>query len=233
MAQHRQAAEMANGPIHPEALAPADGHDSTKPPATIDSMPNTTRRPAFSLKTTHASKAVNTASRFNKREAIAPLVWVRPNIRATGPRTPPKAMAPSSQGHALPQEYLREHRRESTTRVVRVVRTGRIAGSESLDGDRCRSACSRSLRQNATRWRQAPQRRVQPVQAAEIEYIVTYMLLYRPISFPVAPSAARTDFARCGIRSTAACRAARTPCGNTLRGSACSCPARAAAHCRG
>ena len=100
MAQHRQAAEMANGPTQPEALALADGHDSTKPPATMDSMPNTTRRPAFSLKTTHASKAVNTASRFNKREAVAPLVWVRPNIRATGPRTPPKAMAPSSQGHS-------------------------------------------------------------------------------------------------------------------------------------
>ena len=63
-------------------------------------IPNTIRLSAFSLKTTQAMAAVKTASRFNSRDALDPLVVIRPNIKATGPATPPKKMAPNNQGHS-------------------------------------------------------------------------------------------------------------------------------------
>ena len=101
-AQQKQANPTANGPSQESDTAAdaPDGQDNTTPPAMIASIPSTIRRSAFSLNTTQASSAVSTGSRFNINEAVAPLVRVKANINATGPRIPPNTIAPSSQGHS-------------------------------------------------------------------------------------------------------------------------------------
>lgn len=48
-----------------------------------------------------AITAVSTPSTFNSSDAEAPLVCVRPSMSSAGPSTPPKMMAPSSQGTSL------------------------------------------------------------------------------------------------------------------------------------
>lgn len=63
-------------------------------------MPKTMRLSAFSLKTTQAKTAVSTDSRLSINDAADPDEDVNPYINATGPKTPPKKMAPRSHGHA-------------------------------------------------------------------------------------------------------------------------------------
>jgi len=59
------------------------------------------RRSVFSRNTTHASTAVNTASKFSSSEAVAAGVRVKPSISANGPSTPPKPIASSNQAHSF------------------------------------------------------------------------------------------------------------------------------------
>lgn len=101
MAQHKQAIETRAVPAALDCAIASDGQPNATPPATMASIPKTMRRSAFSLNTTHAMTAVSTASRFNKSDAVDPLVDSNPNISATGPRTPPKKIAPRSHGHSF------------------------------------------------------------------------------------------------------------------------------------
>ncbi|TXT38115.1 MAG: hypothetical protein FD135_3073 [Comamonadaceae bacterium] len=58
------------------------------------------RLSALSLKTNQASSAVNTDSKLSNSDAVAAWVCANPTISNSGPSTPPKVMAPSSQGHS-------------------------------------------------------------------------------------------------------------------------------------
>ena len=118
IAHDAQASAMRSGPAPPLIPTGPAGHESTTPPATISTMPNTMRRSAFSRKTTHAITAVSTASRFNNREAVAAAVWARPNMSSNGPSTPPRAIAPSSQGHSRIRISAGRHPRSRIRRAA-------------------------------------------------------------------------------------------------------------------
>src|SRR5882757_6615147 len=96
MAQHRQARAIRTKPNEASPYAPGV-HASIKPPATMQIIPDITRRSKFSWKMNHASSAVKTASRFSKSDAVDAALLASPYIRATGPTKPPKKMAPASQ----------------------------------------------------------------------------------------------------------------------------------------
>lgn len=117
IAQHKQATPTNTGPAQSKELEVWPGHDSTTPPATMATMPHTKRLSALSLKTSQAMVAVKTASRFSKRDALDPLVLVRPNIKAKGPNTPPNRMAPSSQGHSPGGSSDARHPRSRIKRI--------------------------------------------------------------------------------------------------------------------
>ena len=99
MAHAKQAPTKASGPRNEAEEAPL-GHAKTSPPTTINSMPVTIRRSVLSRNTNHASTAVSTDSRFKNKDAVEAVVCARPTIRRSGPSTPPKAIAPKSQGHS-------------------------------------------------------------------------------------------------------------------------------------
>ena len=99
MAQAKQAPTKASGPTNEAEEGPV-GHANTSPPMTINNMPTTIRRSVLSRNTTHASTAVSTDSRFKNNDAVEAAVCASPTISNSGPNTPPKAMAPKSQGHS-------------------------------------------------------------------------------------------------------------------------------------
>jgi hypothetical protein len=76
-------------------------HDRHTPPAVISAMPHAIRASKFSLKTNHASNAVNTPSRFRRSEALDAGVCTKPHISNKGPIIPPAKIAPASQGASL------------------------------------------------------------------------------------------------------------------------------------
>src|SRR5262249_51947102 len=97
MAQQRQAPATASGP-HGTPNSGRPSQEITTPPMVMQAIPKAIRRSEFSLKTYHASSAVNTPSRFNKREADDEGVAAMPNMSSAGPTTPPKKTAPPSHG---------------------------------------------------------------------------------------------------------------------------------------
>src|SRR5215472_18435958 len=117
-AQHAQAPATDNAPTMLVRPAPAAGHASTTPPATMSAMPNTMRRSAFSRNTIQASSAVSTASRLSSSEASAALARVRPYMSRIGPSTPPAMMAPINQGHSALDRLLRSRPASRATRAT-------------------------------------------------------------------------------------------------------------------
>src|SRR5689334_18996823 len=121
MAQARQAPAMKIVP-HGMPISGLPTHDSRTPPATIAAIPKAMRRSKFSLKTNHASKAVNTPSRFNNSEAEDAGVSRSPMSKRIGPRIPPARIALPSQGKScrfkrasldLPADLERRHQSQT------------------------------------------------------------------------------------------------------------------------
>ena len=99
IAQQRQAAAIASGPESPpHSKRPCQA--SNAPPATIATMPSMIRRSTFSRNTIQARRAVNTPSRLRKREVAEAGVCDSPMRSSSGPRKPPKPIAPRSQGRS-------------------------------------------------------------------------------------------------------------------------------------
>ena len=73
---------------------------NTAAPASRHSMPMAMRRSKFSWKMNHAISAVAAPSRVSNSEAVAASVRTRPAISKSGPRIPPAAIAPASQGQS-------------------------------------------------------------------------------------------------------------------------------------
>ena len=100
IAQHKHAVAIAIGPTQFVDIVCFD-HDNITPLATIRNIPNTIRLSVCSLNNIQAKTAVNTDSRFKRREAVAALVWTRPIIKKMGARTPPKIIAPNNHRHSF------------------------------------------------------------------------------------------------------------------------------------
>ena len=101
MAQHKQASATSAAPLALDGEPASACQPNASPPATMANIPQTMRLSAFSLNTSHAIRAVSTASRFNKSDAVAALLAINPYISATGPSTPPKNIAPNNQGQSF------------------------------------------------------------------------------------------------------------------------------------
>ena len=90
---------MASGPNAIAHRPPVPlSQESSAPPPTMRAKPNAIRRSKFSWKTNQASSAVNTPSMFKSREAADAGVELSPDMRRTGPTTPPANTAPASHG---------------------------------------------------------------------------------------------------------------------------------------
>ena len=70
-------------------------------PITMVIMPSATRGSKFSRNANHAKSAVNTPSAFSSKDAPDAGILVNPNIKRTGPTTPPANIAPRNQSHSL------------------------------------------------------------------------------------------------------------------------------------
>src|SRR5450759_1318149 len=82
---------------HSPANRASPGQLRTTAPATMAPMPSAMRRSKFSLKTNHASSAVNKASALSRSEAPDAGMPVSPIISSTGPTIPPAKIAPANQ----------------------------------------------------------------------------------------------------------------------------------------
>ena len=119
MPHAKQAPSIAKAGSAPANRA-SPGQLKTTAPAAIAAMPNAIRWSKFSLKTTQASNAVKTPSAFNSRAAPEAGMPVRPNIKRTGPTTPPERMAPANQP-VSPRERWTGAARVSTRHSVRPI----------------------------------------------------------------------------------------------------------------
>ena len=100
IAQARQAPPMAKAP-HGKPIWGLSSRESRIPPMVMTAIPKAIRLSKFSLNTNQARSAVNTPSIFNSNEEVDAGVLASPVISNTGPITPPKRIAPESQGRSV------------------------------------------------------------------------------------------------------------------------------------
>src|SRR6267378_6073414 len=110
MAQHRHARTIKAKPGEAPPCPPGV-HASIKPPATMQNIPAVTRRSKFSWNRNQARSAVKAPSRFSRSDAVDAALVTNPYVRATGPTTPPRTMAPESQIQSPPRGRLNEDSR--------------------------------------------------------------------------------------------------------------------------
>lgn len=97
IAQQAQAPAIAKAP-HGKAAFSCFGHDNSRLPRTMQTIPIKIRLSKCSLNMNQANVAVSTLSRLSNSEAMEAGVDSSPCMSNAGPSMPPEMIAPASQG---------------------------------------------------------------------------------------------------------------------------------------